>query len=469
MDKKLQERLEALMRQREAAIGAMQAVFDKAAAEERTFDDAEQSAFDEEKTKIGSLDLQIDNIKVLAQASLSRAVTLPGSDAAGTGAGAGAVDVVRGQGSVELGANPRMTVHRTLPKGTAFTRYVMAMAAAKGNVMGAAEVAKQRWGSSTPEVETILRAAVAAGTTTDTTWAKPLVPYQDMQSELIELLRPMTIIGRMTGFRNTPFNVRMPRQTSGATVGWVGEAAPKPVTKLGFDTITIPHAKIAAIIAITDELARMSTPSAEATVRQDLLETVAQFMDVQFIDPDVAAVADVSPGSVSDGITGVNATGGSVAQVTTDLNLALTSLAVANIAMRAPYWVMHTRQYNYLLTLRTAQDIFAFRDELVAGRLMGFPVIVSNNVPLRDQNAGGGTEGYITLLDASEVFMADDGETMIDVSREASLQMDTAPSAGAQALVSLWQNNLVGVRAERYVYWQRRRNAAVYLIDMVTY
>jgi HK97 family phage major capsid protein len=462
--KTIQERLEALQKQRETAVGVMQGIFDKAASEERSFDDAEQKSFDEQKANVASLDVQIDNVNVLARASLSGSQAVSSS-----GDNIGPVDVQRGQGGVDIGSPSRITVHRSLPKGTAFTRYAMALAAAKGNVMGAAEVAKQRWGTSTPEVETVLRAAVAAGTTTDTTWAKPLAPYQDMQGELVELLRPMTIIGRMSGFRSIPFNVRMPRQTSGGTVGWVGESAPKPVTKLGFDTVTVPHAKIAAIIAITDELARMSTPSAEATVRQDLLEAISQFMDVQFIDMTVAAVADVSPGAITNGISGVDSTGGSVAQVTTDLNLALTALGTANIPMRAPYWIMHTRSFNYLRTLRTAQDIFAFRDELTAGRLMGYPVIVSNNVPLRDQNAGGGTEGYITLVDASEIFMADDGETMLDVSREASLQMDTAPVAGAQSLVSLWQNNLVGIRAERYVYWQRRRDAAVYQIDMVTY
>lgn len=463
--KTIQERLEAMQRQREAAVSAMQAIFDKSAAEERSFDAAEQAEFDKQKEIVRSLDGQIENVNVLARASLGAPKT---SQPAG-GTGAEGVDVQRGMGSVDLGNPAKITVHRTLPKGTTFTRYAMALAASKGNIMGAAEVAKQRWGASTPEVESILRAAVAAGTTTDTNWAKPLAPYQDMQSEMVELLRPMTIIGRMSGFRNIPFNVRMPRQTSGSTVGWVGEGAPKPVTKLAFDTVSVPHAKIAAIIAITDELARMSTPSAEATVRQDLLDTIAQFMDVQFIDPTIAASADVSPGSVTNGITGVDATGATVATTTADLNAALTSLAVANIGMRAPYWVMHTRSFNFLRTLRTSQDIFAFRDELNAGRLMGYPVIASNNVPLRDQNAGGGTEGYIALMDAAEIFMADDGETMLDVSREASLQMDSAPSAGAQSLVSLWQNNLVGIRAERYVYWQRRRDAAVYLIDMVTY
>ena len=115
-------------------------------------------------------------------------------------------------------------MHRNLPKGTAFTRYAMALARSRGNVMAAAEIAKQAWGSTTPKWN-VLRAAVAAGTTTDATWAAPLAPYQNMQSEFIELLRPMTVLGQINGLRAIPFHVNMPRQTSGASAGWVGQGA----------------------------------------------------------------------------------------------------------------------------------------------------------------------------------------------------------------------------------------------------
>lgn len=473
MKKSLQERLDALRKQREGFVTKMQSIFEKASAEDRGFDDAEQKEFDDCKADISTIDKDIENINVLARASLVPATGVPASTK-GTDSDDETVqhvDVQRASGgAVDIGGAGVVGVSRRLPKGTSFTRYAMALASSKGNVMAAAEIARQRWSRSTPEIETILRAAVAAGTTTDTTWAAPLAPYQDMQSEFIELLRPMTIMGQIEGqLRRIPFNIRMPRQTSGASAGWVGQGAPKPMSKLGFDSVTMPHSKVAVIVAITEELARMSTPSAEATVRQDLLETVSQFMDVQFIDPTIAAVADVSPGAITNGIAAVNATGGTVAQVTTDLNAALTAMATANIPMRSPVWVMHTRAKNYLMTLRTAQDVFAFRDEMRQGQLLGLPFIASNNVPLRDQNAGGGTEGYIVLMDASEIFLADDGETMLDVSREASLQMVDNPSAGAQSMVSLWQNNLVGIRAERYVHWKRRRDAAVYVTDLVTY
>jgi len=56
----------------------------------------------------------------------------------------------------------------------------MALAAGRGSRLEAAEYAK-RWQGSTPEVAMILKAAVTAGTTTDSDWAAPLVIQVDKQ------------------------------------------------------------------------------------------------------------------------------------------------------------------------------------------------------------------------------------------------------------------------------------------------
>lgn len=462
---KLSERIAQLKKQRGDKVTAMEAIHAKAMEEGRSFDETEQSAFDDLKSDVASVDKQLENCLEMEKLMIKTADPIVVENGA-----------AGGESSVDVGAARRIQVVRNLPKGAAFTRYAMSLAAAQGNRMEAAEIAKSRWGRDTPEVEAVLRAAVAAGTTTDTTWARPLAQYTDMASEFIELLRPETILGQVTGWKSVPFNVRMPRQTAGATAGWVGEGAPKPVSALAFDSFTIPHTKIAVIVAITEELARFSTPSAEATVRQDLVATIAQFIDRQMFDPTVAAVSDVSPGALTNGLVlgtnMINSTGSTVALVTADLNTAMTAMATASINMRNPYWVMHPRTKNYLMTLRTTQDVYAFRDELVQGRLLGVPVVASANVPLRDQSSpasAGSLEGYIALIEASEIFVADDGEVMIDVSREASLQMDGAPSASAAAMFSLWQNNMVGIRAERYIYWAARRSAAVFLIKNVSY
>ena len=74
-----------------------------------------------------------------------------------------------------------------------------------------------------------------------------------------------------------------------------------------------------------------------------------------------------------------------------------------------------------------------------------------------------------TVVDSSrsntkDKGLADDGGVDVSISSEASLQMDDAPTAGAAQLVSLWQNNLIGFRAERTVNWARRRdNSVAYL------
>jgi len=64
----------------------------------------------------------------------------------------------------------------------------------------------------------------------------------------------------------------------------------------------------------------------------------------------------------------------------------------------------------------------------------------------------------VIALQPQYVLMADDGGVTIDASREASLQMDSAPASPADATtvyVSLWQTNNVGLRAERFINWKR--------------
>jgi HK97 family phage major capsid protein len=447
---KISSQIELLEKQRGAAITAMEAVYQRAAADGRTFDQGEQDAFEEKKAEIASVDKQLANLRDLESLMATKSAPI-----AAPAVGDGVV-------TAPVAHQPAIQVVRNLPKGAAFTRYAMALAASRGNLLQAQEIAKAHC-KDTPEVEMVLKAAVAAGTTSDPQWAKPLVQYQDMSSEFIDLLRPATILGRMGSVRRVPFNVRMPRQTAGASAAWVGEGQPKPVSKLAFDSVTIPWAKVAVIVAITEELARFSSPSAEALVRSDLIDTISAYMDLQFIDPSVAAVPNVSPGAVTNGAQTVPSSGATVADVTNDLAAAMQIMVGANLQMRAPVFVLHPRTRIALSLLRTNQDLFAFQSEMARGTLLGIPFIESANVPVV------ANETTITLIDQAEILYADDGGVTLDVSTQASLQMNDAPSGGAQQMVSLWQSNLIGIRAERYSYWLARRPEAVVCITGVTY
>ena len=131
-------------------------------------------------------------------------------------------------------------------------------------------------------------------------WAGPLV-NQGIAQDFLALLRPATILGKIPNLRNVPFNTKVPAQSAGGTYGWVGEAKPKPVTKLGFTSDSLGIAKAAGIIVLTEELVRLSNPSAEALVRADMIAGIAQFLDQQFIDPAVAAVDGTNPASITNG------------------------------------------------------------------------------------------------------------------------------------------------------------------------
>ena len=147
----------------------------------------------------------------------------------------------------------------------------------------------------TPEVLLALKAAVAPGTATDAVWAAPLV-NQNIANDFIELMRAATIIDRIVSLNQVPFNTKIPAQTGGGTYNWVGEMNPKPVTSLTFGSVTLDWAKVAGIIVLTQELSKPSRPKAEDVVRREMVAGIAAFLDGQFINPAVAAVAGVSPG-----------------------------------------------------------------------------------------------------------------------------------------------------------------------------
>lgn len=366
---------------------------------------------------------------------------------------------------------PSVRAAKTLLPGITFSRYVLALARAQGNIMQAAEMAKanEQWAAETPQVADVLRAAVAAGTTTDSTWAGALVQYQDMAQDFAEFLRPMTILGKLR-LRNVPFKTRIARQTGGASVNWVGEGKVKPLTSAAFDTVTLDFAKIAGIIVLTDETIRFSNPKADEMVRDDLAAAIVQFMDAQFLDPTKAS-NDVSPASVTYNVTPVTATGTTEAALRADVRTLMAQFVDNDLGLGDAVWIMSQQNALSIGMMQTSLGNPSFPGLNVnGGTFVGLPVVVSENVPA---TGGSPTDGSsIILLKQSEVLLADDGNVTIDASREASLQMESTPDSPVTAsttLVSMFQHNMVAIRAERYVTWKKRRDTAVGFIQNAKY
>lgn len=453
----IQEQIKSFRAALEAKNLRMTEIMEKAGTEGRTLDAAESEEFETLEAEISATDAHLKRLAVMEKTNLSAAK--PVQDASG-------------MQSRMPGFHATVKAAPVLPKGTAFTRYVIAQCRAKGNLVQAAEIAKQ-WQDSTPEVAEVLKAAMAAGTTTDADWAAPLVPYQQMSSEFIELLRPETIVGKLTGLRSVPFNVRIPGQTQGSSVNWVGETAPKPVSELKFGDITLRFNKLAGIVVISDELARLSTPAAEGIIRTDLTAQIAQFMDDSFINPANAEIADVRPASVTNGVTPIVASGTDADALRADARALFGQYIAANLSVADAAWVMTATQAMSIGMMQNALGQAEFPGlGATGGVFMGLPVIVSETVPTTPGAGSDPATSIIVLVKQSEILIADEGGVTIDVSREASLQMNSTPDNPATAttvLTSLWQNNLVGIRAERMITWRKRRPQAVGYISGANY
>ena len=284
---------------------------------------------------------------------------------------------------------------------------------------------------------------MAAGTTTDATWAKPLI-NPSITSDFLPLLRAATIIGKIDGLRKVPFNVNVPAQTAGGVVAWVGELKPKPVTAMAFAMENLGFNKVAAIVVLSQELVRFSNPSAEAVVRDSLVKDIAAYLDAQFINPAVAAVAGVNPASITNGAPTAAATTNPLADILGLIN----HFAAANIPVDGLTFLLSPAN-ALALSFRTNLDGSPEFPGIgiSGGTYKGLQFITSNTLTTN-----------VVALAPQYILFADDGGVTIDASTEASLQMDSAPMSPVDATTvyaSMFQMNAVALRAERYISWKR--------------
>ncbi|EBO8269722.1 phage major capsid protein [Salmonella enterica subsp. enterica serovar Glostrup] len=445
------EQIKSFEAKRAALAASLDEVMSKAAEEGRTLDAEEEESYDNTSAEIKSVDAHLKRLRDMESNLASTAK--PVSKAA-----SGEVTTVKAN------VPGIIRVEQKLEKGIAFARFAKSLAAANGSRSEALEIARKQYPDDA-KLHHVLKAAVGAGTTTDPQWAGALVEYQEYAQDFVEYLRPQTIIGRfgqgnIPSLRKVPFNIRIPAQTSGGSANWVGQGKAKPLTKFDFESITFSFAKVAAIAVLTDELIRFSNPAADALVRNALAEAVIARLDTDFISPSKAEVANVSPASITNGITAVPSTG----NPDDDAAAAFGVFVAANLQPNGAVWLMSSTTALALSMRKNALGQKEYPEmTLLGGTFQGLPVIVSQYVG-----------NQLVLVNAPDIYLADDGGVAVDMSREASLEMESDPAGDSitptgTELVSMFQTNSVAIRAERWINWKRRRTAAVAVISGVNY
>lgn len=431
------------------------------ATEGETLDAEASEAADTLTDEIKSIDAHLKRLRIVESVKASSAKTITTVEKSD-------------DASAQRGGHVAVKVKQKLPPGIPFARLARVKALARLDGESPRTIAKELYGEDSDVFGLVSKAAVAAGATS--TWAANLVGDETSAfADFIEYLRPQTILGRfgangVPSLRRVPFRTPLIGQTGGGAGYWVGEGKAKPLTSFDFSRTTLEPLKVANIAVVTEEVLRDSSPSAEMIVRDSLAAALRERLDTDFINPAKSASTGVSPASITNGISPISATGtGDADDVRTDVQAVFGAFIDANNAPTSGVWIMPATTALALSMMRNplGQPEFAGLS-MMGGTFFGLPVIVSEYVP----TVTGGA--YVALVNAQDIYMADDGGINVDMSREASLEMATDPTMTAdspteQTVVSLWQTNAVGFRAERTINWARRRSSAVALLSGVNW
>lgn len=436
----------------------MEAIMTKSAETGETLDAEQSEQFDTLEAEIAAIDKHIGRLKGMQKSQAATAKPAADDQA----------ERVKNIGQ-QSGVQVRAKNTQKLDPGIAFARAAKCLALGHLEHRDAIGIAKSLYDGQDSVIAAtqrlVTKAAVAPATTSQDTWAAPLVGDEtSVFADFVEYLRPQTILGRfgqggVPSLRNVPFRTPLIGQTSGGDGYWVGEGQAKPLTKFDFSRTTLEPLKVANIAVATMEVIRDSSPSADGIIRDQLAAALRERLDIDFIDPDKAAVTGVSPASILNGVSGIPSSGTDADDVREDVRAVFGAFIAANNAPTSGVWIMSATTALALSLMRNPLGQAEFPGiSMMGGTFEGLPVIISEYVPTDSSGS------IVALVNASDIYMGDEGGIDLSMSTEASLQMDNAPDNPATAstvMVSLWQRNLVGFRAERTINWARRRASAV--------
>lgn len=319
---------------------------------------------------------------------------------------AAAEDIMNKTAAAQAGPNPQDE------RGKTAARILRALAAGKGDVDKAIAFAKKSWGENDVAIK-----ALAAG---DATGGGFLVPAE-YSTDLIELLRPVNVVRRMnpTVLPLPKGNLSVPKITGGASAEYVGENQNISTTQLTTGQVKLSAKKLAALVPISNDLIRFSSPQADTVVRDDLIAAMANRQDLAFIRGNGTGNGPrgLRYWANAANIVPVNSTV-NLANVTTDLSNCIGKLEDNNVRMLRCGWLFHPRTKRYLMSVRDGNGNFAFRDEMMRGTLWTFPYATTTQIPTN--LGGGGNESEIYFGDFADVVIGDAEQLVIDTSGEAA-------------------------------------------------
>jgi len=308
--------------------------------------------------------------------------------------------------------------------GLAFGRIVRAMACAKKDGTGTEGMVRMlaHWGDT--DLAEAQTKALAASVAIDGGY---LVAPQ-YSTDILTARRAKTVV-RLAGAREMPMptgTLHLPKVATGVTGGYIGENANPTHSNPVFGENILTWKKLAVTSAISNDLLRYNSPSADAVVRDDIVRSLS-------VTEDSVLIRSQGVGGEPKGLRYWAAAGSviaantvSIANVTSDLGKCLYTMLDNNVPVTKGAWLMAPRTHYYLSTIRDGVGNMAFLPELARGTLMGYPFFVSTSIP-RNLTVGANADcSELYFVNFDDVVIGDSQRLLIDVSSEAAYYNGTS-------------------------------------------
>ena len=231
--------------------------------------------------------------------------------------------------------------------------------------------------------------------------------------------------------------------TVGITAASVGEGGPKTISKLTLGNSQLDPIKAIAIVVASDDLLKAAGPLATNLFAQELSNAVAVETDTRFL------------AEITSGVSTIPSAGTTAAAILQDIGNALGSLII-NAQSRVYIAVPPGTAKLWALTLNGSGTFPALT--INGGSIAGVTVVPTDAL-----------SNLMVAFDATQLA-ANSGTIELDISNQAAIQMDATPDSPPSAstvATSFWQNNLTGLRAERYFGVERLRAGAVSMVGSI--
>lgn len=303
----------------------------------------------------------------------------------------------------------------------------------------------------------VSKAVTNPAMTTVAGWAADLIG--PLSTSMLATLSPNSVFAALSsralgvelaglGIANLPYRV-----TPGSVPNpFIGEGLPLPVRQFQFAANSMRGYKAGAISLFSAEMSKRSVSSLETILGRFLEEDIAAGIDAVLLGNAPASASQ--PAGLLNGVTATAASGGT-GQEALIADLSALLAAVPNIA--DPVLIVNPADFAraglYAVNLSSA-----------------LAIVASENVPA----------GKVILVDAADIAVASENDGTIDITEDASVHTAepalpiATGTAGASAdtaapHTSLFQTNLLGIRALESVSWALRRPGRVAFIEAVAW